>query len=858
MADDSQQLLKGVTTSTGSSCCGDEDDVLAYVRSHGVRINACCAAEKSSSASVHGRSGRDVRVHAGTCRGVVSITDDCDVWEYVERDVTEQFSCGAVVPMGMDCAKVGNGAPPVGSFSHTLFGGPLGRMDMLPLVHLYLVCCESMEDYRARIRPRIRAWVSGIKESGEEWLLIYTSMNAVASGIVADSAPPHIRQEEAAESPAQKSEGALTAGLRIREAWTKALGSLASRKRRETNQAEVCERVFEKLKVDFTSDKNIVRCCMLASRTMDSPASPSTKQFKSRRRKRRAKHLVAALDMALLRTLEARSASYTEQSTRLLSQVKVPGWNYCTYFIARENLAFAYLQYSDFKRALEVYRELESLYIDCKRRAAGREMPLGVLPTPVESSAPLSEGAIHELLTQSYSGILNPAAKDYHDMLQRSSINDSDLMAYIFARKATLLFSLRKPHEALQAGLGYIRSCVNARDAPRMWVWGLRACLELTEASWYLEGSRGRFGEAAVDAEHIANIAQSMLLSADAVQRYQRALGDLYALALCYLERVWKSLGSGDGNRFSASEFVAAEYLEKHLMADSANPVCCCKSKDAHSLPILCPSACRMYFYRAISQRYEQGKRGRFASRYDMLLARTMMHMQQHKKARTILSNACNVWSAAKVAESDYVNRKFGRRLQNRDDWPPLYFYARVLLARCNFVTGTETDNMHAFFREVLSLLDPDVLWRVPEAWRVAAQKAFCASALLAQKLHAFSIEQFRFLELGFHFIPQKGVVAQRDAVSLECIIRSWLPAKIVFSELGIEAVDENGQSSVGCTVRDVTVSPGENRVVLAGIVPRVAGNHYCKMLWIKKHDLLLTCTTSIASLGPLFLASDS
>ena len=50
---------------------------------------------------------RRVRVHSGVSRPVVSVTDEYDIWEYVQDGVMEQFSYGAVVPLGVDCAKVG-------------------------------------------------------------------------------------------------------------------------------------------------------------------------------------------------------------------------------------------------------------------------------------------------------------------------------------------------------------------------------------------------------------------------------------------------------------------------------------------------------------------------------------------------------------------------------------------------------------------------------------------------------------------------------------------------------------------------------------------------------------------------------
>ena len=36
-------------------------------------------------------------------------------------DIVEQFCYGAVVPIGVDCAKIGKGSPPVGTFSGRFF-----------------------------------------------------------------------------------------------------------------------------------------------------------------------------------------------------------------------------------------------------------------------------------------------------------------------------------------------------------------------------------------------------------------------------------------------------------------------------------------------------------------------------------------------------------------------------------------------------------------------------------------------------------------------------------------------------------------------------------------------------------------
>ena len=425
--------------------------------------------------------------------------------------------------------------------------------------------------------------------------------------------------------------------------------------------------------------------------------------------------------------------------------------------------------------------------------------------------------------------LLNPEAADYEAMISRSNILECDLRAYLFARKATLLFALRKPHEALRMGLEYIRRTISCSSDSVAWsAWAAHAALELTGAVCY-SAMFGQKDISTADPAYVAHLAQATLLSVENLIAYERCCAQLLALALESLERVWRT-GDQVAHEFEHRHlaYKPVEFMRKVLTKECAPAT--------NSVPF--SSACRIFFYRSMREHYQKGKRARFAVRYAIAHALELMGAGDYKTARTILEESCIAWDAGRISgRSDTRIRDEGTSL---DDWPHLHYHVKLIIARCSFVLGKSTGSLWTFFRDLLSLLSPDLLWSIPESWRVATQRAFATSLPLATGLHAYSLEALRFFEIQFTPAAEGGAVELR--------MYSWLPLSLSVDEIGVEFACEKDGSLASATHSELDVSPGHNVISFGDLNLDGIGKCACQMLWVRCGDVMLTSTDGVKS----------
>lgn len=69
--------------------------------------------------------------------------------------------------------------------------------------------------------------------------------------------------------------------------------------------------------------------------------------------------LTTALRDSVLKAHTARAEHYMAEIRKLEAQSKLPGWNFCTYFIAEEGLAFVHEQTGLLGAAIDIYGALE-------------------------------------------------------------------------------------------------------------------------------------------------------------------------------------------------------------------------------------------------------------------------------------------------------------------------------------------------------------------------------------------------------------------------------------------------------------------------------------------------------------------
>ncbi|CAK9095959.1 Trafficking protein particle complex subunit 10 (Trafficking protein particle complex subunit TMEM1) (Transport protein particle subunit TMEM1) (TRAPP subunit TMEM1) [Durusdinium trenchii] len=268
-----------------------------------------------------GRQARYVlpNPRSGVQRVTICVHDPDNLWSKVEpgfrrRLASMSYSWGVRTIEDLQVEVVGP--------DHACLGyhisSPLDAYK-LPYMHLYVLQCASLEDYRAAVRPRVRAWVDDIQQSSDgleknEYILLFV---------------PRIQG---------------TADL--------------------DRQLAAAKKVFDKMRTDFGDGKND-RCCKLSllgegGSFKVTDAKGGVPSLEAQRSQSQSAgdgewgEMMHSFCKCLVTSFENRCRKFEDQVLKMEAQADVPGWNYCTYLIAKENLAFTWLQLGQYYDALRI------------------------------------------------------------------------------------------------------------------------------------------------------------------------------------------------------------------------------------------------------------------------------------------------------------------------------------------------------------------------------------------------------------------------------------------------------------------------------------------------------------------------
>ncbi|KAI8051253.1 hypothetical protein BDF22DRAFT_692769 [Syncephalis plumigaleata] len=134
---------------------------------------------------------------------------------------------------------------------------------------------------------------------------------------------------------------------------------------------------------------------------------------------------------------------YNEDDVRRLdAQRQMPGWNYCTFFLMKENMAQTYEMLGLHDEALMQYDELEASYFLVERESA---------------LAWFSSFGGKDLGDDS-ADIFDSKRKPYRTLIQDNSISLFDLQVYMFSRQCELLRQLNRAQELCNRAEEFITS----------------------------------------------------------------------------------------------------------------------------------------------------------------------------------------------------------------------------------------------------------------------------------------------------------------------------------------------------------------------------------------------------------------
>lgn len=272
----------------------------------------------------------------------------------------------------------------------------------LPFAHVLLVRCESTDDFRKRVRQPVRAWADEMEGKGLEWIVLYVPVGTRQGTLGAIGSAVSTALADLTKNRVQVAAGTTLASRTYRRVFdllrTECAPSGSVRRGGGLPSGRF-------LRLDEPEAARRVRAAAIRARRMRSPSNGATPTAAALFSMRLAggqggeggptlqfmtggsgsstvgggtgegdggaaadaeeellmllpplptadsielgtqwSAVVSRLQSCVMEALSARVAAYETETSKLLAQGGLPGWNYGQYFCLRESLAFIYSQ----------------------------------------------------------------------------------------------------------------------------------------------------------------------------------------------------------------------------------------------------------------------------------------------------------------------------------------------------------------------------------------------------------------------------------------------------------------------------------------------------------------------------------
>ncbi|KAL7418117.1 trafficking protein particle complex subunit 10 [Mrakia frigida] len=278
-------------------------------------------------------------------------------------------------------------------------GGGGGRESMTPgsflekpFLNCYFVTCEDADTYKSTVKKQLKDWLSLVSQrKNQEWIIVLVVKPDPTTGTVKSASP----------APTSAA-GRLFRG-----------GS-----------------VLDKIRGDFNVGKRD-RCVQLSRPAFPAPDDPALWM-----------DLISKMKDGIVSSFDANVAQREEETKAMEGLRTMPGWNFCTFFILKESLAYSFEGMNLFEDAMIQYDELEASFFQVlKERNLSWFGKFGGTSPSDDSSS-----------------ILSVSAKPYRDLILANSISVFDFRIYVFARQCRMLGKMGRGEEVLKKGAEFVRS----------------------------------------------------------------------------------------------------------------------------------------------------------------------------------------------------------------------------------------------------------------------------------------------------------------------------------------------------------------------------------------------------------------
>ncbi|KAF2154742.1 hypothetical protein K461DRAFT_291661 [Myriangium duriaei CBS 260.36] len=307
---------------------------------------------------------------------------------------------------------------------------------------LFILRCDDKETYKAEHRQRLRDWVRAISPQTKstsglsnhnnhdafEWMIIHV----VIPGTKAASEP---RWTAAKQDPDE----------------------LAERSKSKAKWAtKGTTTVFDKLRSDFPpatkSGLEKVAQIRLPREIVPPPFLPTAAVpsdfVESKQEQLNAWHdLVAKFKTLILQSFDRRVSQYEDDIREKEAQRTLPGWNFCTFFTLKENLARGFESVGLVEDALAIYDELEAGLAVSTNNNTAFLGDMTALRSQLMTLSSANDDTGGDTDQQHRISDLLPfpfdiSRHDFRSLIVSSTISLFDFHTYIFARQRVLIYRL--------------------------------------------------------------------------------------------------------------------------------------------------------------------------------------------------------------------------------------------------------------------------------------------------------------------------------------------------------------------------------------------------------------------------------
>lgn len=307
---------------------------------------------------------------------------------------------------------------------------------------LFILRCDDKEAYKAEHRQRIRDWVRDIYPSstGTAAAIKNNDHDAFDWMIIHVVLPDTKAASEPRWTAAKKDPDELAERSKSKAKW-------ASKK---------TTTVFDKLRSDFppSTKGGLERVAQIRLSKDVVPQSllpaipfPSELIETGQEQMNAWNDVIAKFKTMILQSFDRRVSQYEDDIREKEAQRTLPGWNFCTFFTLKENLARGFESVGLVEDALAIYDELEA---GLETATHNNTAFLGDMSKLQSEVARLSNQDSNEHGTdESRHRILDLLAspfevnsRDFRSLIVSSTISLFDLHTYIFARQRLLIYRL--------------------------------------------------------------------------------------------------------------------------------------------------------------------------------------------------------------------------------------------------------------------------------------------------------------------------------------------------------------------------------------------------------------------------------